>query len=263
MVYEPTVVNPENNRVREWCKIPKFEDRENCKYQVRIAAQHLSLAERNIVCEKRLLWGTSVYTDDSNIVAVLIHEGHIPAVHNGVETPEYQSSHDIAAAALIAQPPTKKSRASAKQKELNAQAVANALGDTSGPVLASQIPKDHDCVVMLTIAPDLEKYTSKIRYGLKSRSWETKHDGMSFLIDSISWVPVGQGAAELRGSAGRRQRLKNLVEERKIAEKEFEAGVAMKSLSNGEGMWMKLSNSSSSPSSAPVVESGRMITAAA
>lgn len=52
-----------------------LEGRENCLIQVRIGNKYLSTEHEAV--KKRKVWGTEVYTDDSDIVAVLFHSGKL------------------------------------------------------------------------------------------------------------------------------------------------------------------------------------------
>ncbi|CAG8446488.1 14521_t:CDS:2 [Ambispora leptoticha] len=54
--------------------LPPLEFMENGLLEVWIPSQHLTWDNTKV--RKRWLWGTDVYTDDSDVVAVLIHTGH-------------------------------------------------------------------------------------------------------------------------------------------------------------------------------------------
>ncbi|CRK28657.1 hypothetical protein BN1708_015302, partial [Verticillium longisporum] len=74
--------------------------------------------------------------------------------------------------------------------------------------------------VTILILPRLEKYSSTVRFGVKSREWggtyggrKSVHDGISFMITAIRWVDNGAGAqSRLRGKA-RRERMRRAMAE--------------------------------------------------
>ncbi|EWC47627.1 hypothetical protein DRE_03247 [Drechslerella stenobrocha 248] len=197
MVYSPTVVK-KSGSVKSWSHIPLFTDRENGTFIVRIPWYVLSLEERERVCRKRLLWGTEVYSDDSNVLAVLIHLGYVPGVRDGQEVVEYASAHDTVVAKLSA---PKRRGATARQREIAAMM-------TEGlPKPAQKIPDRKDLLVKLVVCGSLREYASVVKYGLKSRSWEN-HDGMSFMVEDVKWVEENYaGFGDKRGVAGVHERL--------------------------------------------------------
>ncbi|KAF3933361.1 hypothetical protein ABW19_dt0204541 [Dactylella cylindrospora] len=207
MVYTLTGIK-KTGTVKTYSHIPLFEDRENCTFTIRIPYYCLSLEERERVCKKRLLWGTDVYSDDSNILAVLIHEGYVPAVRDGQELVEYASAHDSVVAKLSA---PKKRGATARQKEIAAM-IAEGVPRTS-----QKIHEGKDLLVTIVICGTLTHYASMVRYGLKSRSWEG-HDGMSFMIESVKWVDNDLGFSDKRGPIGAHERLGKWEKMRKANE---------------------------------------------
>lgn len=58
--------------------IPRFEGKENSVFEVRIPRKYLSRKTNPNVDEQQRLWGTDIYTDDSDVVAVLYHMGVLP-----------------------------------------------------------------------------------------------------------------------------------------------------------------------------------------
>lgn len=143
--------------------IPRFEGRENCTFQVRIPWRYLTKESRRQICEERNLWGTQVYTDDSDPIAVLIHESKIPVV-----LPE---GVDIA---QVTPAPAKKG-----EKAL----------------VVPKLQPMKDVLVDILILPGLVEYKGSTRNGLKSRSWAinegARHDGMSFMVMNVKVVDAG------------------------------------------------------------------------
>lgn len=80
----------------------------------------------------------------------------------------------------------------------------------SGPVLP---PPGLDMHITMLILPPLERYASTVQHGLRSRSWETGHDGMSFMVHKVEWVDEGASRGEQRGGEARRKRMARYLEE--------------------------------------------------
>lgn len=172
--------------------LPRYEGKENCTYTVQIPRFFLTAQEREEICRRRALWGTDVYTDDSDPLAAAIHAGWIRG--------EFGEDVDPAMLEL----PN-----SAKPQDPSAGTTANGQG-----VLTSQLaepilpPLNKDLHLTLLILPPLEKYASHIAHGIKSRSWGNAHDGMSFKILSMEWVDEH---GEERSGKSRRNRMRTLL----------------------------------------------------
>lgn len=200
--------------------MPKFEGRENCIFQIRIPRRFLYEKERAEVFNRRCLWGTDIYTDDSDIIAVLMHLGKIPPVlPEGVDISMVTSAPitnapNKAADEVPPAPVGRKGRAvKGKAAAANGAAAAAAAsaaanekqnGATAPPNNCLNLKKD--VVVNILILPALEKYSSSVRCALKSRAWlKQQHDGMSFMVHEVKNVEAGE--AEGRGKSMRKQRL--------------------------------------------------------
>lgn len=57
--------------------IPRFDGKENCTFTIRVPRFRIDSSHREEICARRALWGTGVYTDDSDPVAAAIHSGFI------------------------------------------------------------------------------------------------------------------------------------------------------------------------------------------
>ena len=159
--------------------LPRFEGRENSIFQVRIPKRFLGEPARRDVCRRRCVWGTDVYTDDSDVVAALVHTGHLPAW--------------VPAEAAEAV------RAAGARRTV----VRGRVG--AAPAPAPPAAPAMDLLVNLLILPPLERYAGCVRHALQSRGWRARHDGMSFAVWDTQWVAAGE--AEARGGGGRKRRL--------------------------------------------------------
>ncbi|KAK3827408.1 MAG: hypothetical protein J3Q66DRAFT_434162 [Benniella sp.] len=153
--------------------LPNLEGRENCLVEVRIASPYLTYD--NIKVKRRELWGTDIYTDDSDVVAMLIHAGFfIPPM--GI----HSSDQDLL------QPDS-------QQHNFAADPIKH-------------IYPSFDLAVTLRVMPKLVKYQGSIRNRIKSRTWKTKHDGQGLRIESVKKLCSGEALNRGRGQSKRRMK---------------------------------------------------------
>ncbi|KAK9718798.1 hypothetical protein K7432_005244 [Basidiobolus ranarum] len=130
--------------------LPILEGKENGLLEVRVPGIYLSFGNSKV--RKQAIWGTDVYTDDSDVVAALVHSGFytppLPPLANG----------DL------------------KLAMKNIDTLPHA---------------DHDLSVTIRVMPKLIKYASTVRYRIKSREWGD-HDGVSFKIESVKVLKFGE-----------------------------------------------------------------------
>ncbi|KAI2602497.1 Rxt3-domain-containing protein [Hypoxylon sp. NC1633] len=181
-----------------------IKDNENSTLTVKIPRVHLSPSSREEITTRRAVWGTDVYTDDSDVVAACIHAGWIRG--------EWSEDVDVDLLELYNPPTSKKQRAVSGEQHLEVLTSPPA----SGPV---HVPADRDLHVTLLILPALEKYSSSTRYGMQSREFggtyngrKSIHDGISYMITSVRWVDGAAPQSRLRGKA-RRERIRKAMSE--------------------------------------------------
>ncbi|KAG0299997.1 hypothetical protein BGZ98_009579 [Dissophora globulifera] len=159
--------------------LPGMQGKENSLLEVRIASVYLTYDNAKV--KKREVWGTDVYTDDSDVVAMLIHGGlFIPPV--SAYSSEQDSFH-----------PTGQQH--------------NFVAD---PI--KHICPSYDLAVTLRVVPKLIKYQGSIRNRIKSRTWSIGHDGVSLKIESIRKLCPGE--ALNRGRSQSKRRMKEYNQER-------------------------------------------------
>ncbi|KAG0202940.1 hypothetical protein BGX33_009387 [Mortierella sp. NVP41] len=159
--------------------LPAMQGKENSLLEVRIASTYLTYD--NVKVKKREVWGTDVYTDDSDVVAMLIHAGYfIPPTHS--QCTDEDSLH-----------PTSQMH-----------------NFVSNPI--KHICPGFDLAVTLRVMPKLIRYQGSIRNRIKSRTWSSGHDGVSFRIESIR--KLGAGEALNRGRSQSKRRMKEYSQER-------------------------------------------------
>ena len=179
--------------------IPRFEDKENCILTVRVPRYYLRHSEREDICQTRALWGSDIYTDDSDPVAAAIHSGWVRGA--------WGEDIDISLLDL-----------GDEVENINSPTSDTEQTPGDATVLVSKLPAHPfvpppklDLHINLVLLPRLECYSSSIRYGIQSREWKRiAHDGVSFMVESIMWVDEKTGRGEGRSGEARRRRLQHL-----------------------------------------------------
>lgn len=119
---------------------------------------------------KRQVWGTDVYTDDSDILALLVHSGWLRVTR-------------------------RERRRRAGEKGAGADAIRRAriVGEerieASTPAAAASTAAA--IKVTLGVVPPLIRYQGIERQGVRSRSWGNGHDGVSLRVEQVELVSVG------------------------------------------------------------------------
>lgn len=185
-----------------------IKDKENCILTVKVPLIHLSAVAREEITARAYLWGTDVYTDDSDVVAACIHGGWIKG--------EWAEDVDTAMLDLEDGQSRKAKNQTAEAVDLESEGPITSP-PSSGPL---SIPPDRDLHINILILPRLVKYSATTRHGITSREFggqfgarHSVHDGISYMIKSIRWVENGaQPQARLRGKA-RRERMRRVMKE--------------------------------------------------
>ena len=192
---DPAEPQPKYGYISTPIPIPRFDEKENCTFTVRVPQLFLDREHREEICERRALWGAEIYTDDSDPIAVAIHSGWIRG--------EWDDEVDISMLDLG------KPDDAAKEKIREMNRSKEPTIEMTEPLAVPMLPiKDRDLHITLLIMPRLESYASIVSNGLKSRSWKTRHDGMSFKIEKIAWIARVSGKCEERSGEARRKRMR-------------------------------------------------------
>lgn len=186
----------------------KIKGKINCTLTVKISHVHLAPSSREEITARQYLWGTDIYTDDSDVVAACIHAGWIKG----------EWVEDIDSDMLDIEVDGKRRK---KPQPVDASASEGLITSTPAPMI---VPEGRDLHVNVLILPRLMKYGSVTRHGMTSREFggnvghrHLEHDGLSFMIQSLRWVENGaQPQARLRGKA-RRDRMRKAMQERRGA----------------------------------------------
>ena len=172
--------------------IPNFEGQENCTYTVRVPRDILTSSRDatakgdtspfEAICKQGHVWGTEVYTDDSDVVAAAVHSGWIQGDF-GEQNEDLKTLCDNVSDSGEQQ----------QQQQDNASETSSPLTLSERPRNPVKIPPSHpDLHITLLLLPPLESYASTTQHHVRSKSWRhTPHDGMSFMIHRIEFVDEG------------------------------------------------------------------------
>lgn len=187
--------------------LPLFAGRENCTYTVKIPRIYLEDFVREEVTSRKAIWGTDIYTDDSDVLAACIHAGWFRGAW-----PE-----DVDVSLLGLELKNDENNDPIPPDEIQ----ENQLLENPSEKGPSHIPPGCDCHVTILILPLLDHYASSTRFGIKSREWgmerggwKGKHDGLSFMIKSVRFV------SGVNGEEGKSGRNRCKILKRKLKEKE-------------------------------------------
>jgi hypothetical protein len=188
-------VVPTSNRASDLVLflLPQFDESHlYATINVRISSEFLTY-RGNVAVRKSALWGSHVYTDDSDIVAMIIHSGH----YRPVDAPDSPQPADSLKSLI--------------------QNVPNVVSVIDPVIASASIAKkgsnvllpDHDISVTLRVLPKLAKYTGSTHFGLDSRSWGSNHDGYSIKIERVD--PLPRGSVQQMGRKNSSQRWGSLA----------------------------------------------------
>ncbi len=172
----------------------------NCTYTVRVPKLYLQQRERRLICKEAYLWGTGIYTDDSDVVAAAMHSGFIKSV-----APE--TADQVLLDRVV------------NEQNAKIEGLANV------PEKPFEPEAGRDAIIQLLVLPTLEHYAGSSRFGVCSRTWpesgtKTQHDGVSFAILKVDFVSGGVEARRMgRTGASKRARIKAELEARLRGEK--------------------------------------------
>ncbi|KAF7722038.1 hypothetical protein EC973_003760 [Apophysomyces ossiformis] len=159
--------------------LPNMSGHINGIFEVRVPARYLSYGNKHI--QKRAIWGTDIYTDDSDVVAMAIHSGKYQLPFSEPEVqPDSPFALAIAGKSLEAARAAKSLAISGKMWQKR---------ENSGP--------GYDLKLTIRVLPKLRSYASTIRHNIKSRPWGNNHDGVSFYVEKAE--KIKKGDARLRG----------------------------------------------------------------
>lgn len=183
--------------------LPRFEGQENCTFTIKVPRVYLGDVSREEITRRRAVYGTNVYTDDSDVVAACIHQGWFRGA--------WSKDVDVDLLGLEIE--------GAMNGAVNGKDYENDVLTEPPPRGPMHVPKKKDLHVTVLILSALEKYASTTRFGIKSREWGGRHDGyqgvhdgLSFMIQSIQWVD-GVDSNEGRSGGLRRKIMAEVLDD--------------------------------------------------
>lgn len=164
--------------------LPELRENINSIITVRIPSWFISDLQNNVHYQERAIWGTDVYTDDSDVLLMLKHNGFLPLVDAEVEGEEDKMEKQT--------PGNRENVANIGQTVTNFRQFVNIIGG--------------DIHVDLVVLPPLVSYTGVYRNGVNSRSWKG-HDGMSVAIHAVRYGETGSAVDSANYSAVKKRKL--------------------------------------------------------
>ncbi|GAA6011815.1 hypothetical protein JCM8202_004160 [Rhodotorula sphaerocarpa] len=122
---------------------------------------------------KRQVWGTDVYTDDSDILALLVHSGWLRVTRR--ERRRRAGEKGAGADAI------RRARVEGEER-----IEAAGAGGESGSILTAATAMA--IKVTLGVVPPLVRYQGIERQGVRSRNWGNGHDGVSLRVENAELV---------------------------------------------------------------------------
>lgn len=203
--------------------IPVFHGKENCTYTVRVPRWYLTTSHSGThpeepsyleeICRRRQLWGTDVYTDDTDVVAAAVHSGWLKG--------DFGDAND----ALREVCGNESGQDDPREEPPSTLAIR--------PRKPVRVPLDLDAHITLLLLPPLEFYPSTNQHHVWSREWRDTHDGMSFMIHRVEFVDEGAASRGAERSVQARKQRLALEEARR---KEAAAGLLMFANGSAEGV---------------------------
>ncbi|KAL9059854.1 MAG: hypothetical protein Q9162_000924 [Coniocarpon cinnabarinum] len=155
--------------------LPVLEGKDNCTFTIRVPRELLSDKSREQTMSERQIWGTDVYTDDSDVLAAAIHSGWIlGAWADDVDLADLQLSDQ-----QQAQDPVNGDGLDDKSEKKDPCATIS-----KPPALPSPPPPNRDAHITILILPPLENYSACTWHGMRSRAWGDNHDASTSVVSS-------------------------------------------------------------------------------
>ncbi|THW76507.1 Rxt3-domain-containing protein [Aureobasidium pullulans] len=191
--------------------IPRFEGKDNCTFTVRVPRAYLAASGTTDegdtvaggleeICKTRAVWGSEVYSDDSDPVAAAVHSGWIRGDFG-------EFNEDLR-------------ELFSEQGEEASDTPELGKVVTEKPKVPLRLPPKADLHITLLILPALTNYMASTQNFLRSREWGSDHDGVSYMIHSIEFVEEStSNRFTERSAAAKHQRIKDdLARRREAAE---------------------------------------------
>lgn len=169
--------------------LPRLEAHINSTVEVRVPA-HVVRVDADGV-KKRAVWGTDVYTDDSDVVAMLVHLGLVGEnEEDGRRVVRVQcvgTRHENAVVGNSTGEASANPESETVKIELSREDREAKL-NKEGQIEVVEGGSRVSIRVTLLVLPRLERYTGSYRHGINSRSWLTRHDGVSIAVLGVMVV---------------------------------------------------------------------------
>jgi hypothetical protein len=200
--------------------IPNFAGQENSTYMIRVPRWYIARSKEEIeagelnrleeICKRRQVFGTDIYTDDSDVVAAAVHSGWLKGDFGDWNEDLEEVCRDEDPALQPQDKEKEKDDAPPKLQNGTLTKDESPLSLPSKPPKPVTPPSNYDAHITILVLPPLESYASTSQNHILSREWSknSPHDGMSFAIHRIDFVNEGAAGRSLpRGAKARKARM--------------------------------------------------------
>lgn len=207
-------------------RMPHHEGHENATFRVRINEAWLrpspvSTSVSPVV--RRALWGTDVYTDDSDPLAILFHQdmkggkagrGEEDGERAG-EGADGDARRPSAKTAVKPAAHHHSSTGKERRSVARVQKMTQSYKRAQEQLLQHHNYDGGDAVLTFRVLPRLVKYTGSLRYGLMSRTFDGVHDGRSIYLESAVFEPNSRVKRQRRehGHSSMKRRLSQRLQQ--------------------------------------------------
>lgn len=200
-VFQPSEYNtPEpNDKDTEIVPLlPEMREYINSIVTVRILSYQINDLQNNKNYLNRAIWGTDIYTDDSDVLLILKHNGFLPNIDNELENTINSGANYRATEKRT--PGNQTQPQNIDQTVNNFRHFVNIIGG--------------DIHVDLIILPTLNSYKGIYRNGVNSRDWKTGHDGVSIAIHGVRYGEINSAVENINNIDVKKRKIEQINEMR-------------------------------------------------
>lgn len=180
--------------------LPELKDYINSIITVRIPSYQINDLQNNKNYINRSIWGTDIYTDDSDVLLILKHNGFLPSIDNELENMIHNSDNNDNNSVEKRTPGNLKDPQNLDQTVNNFRHFINIIGG--------------DIHVDLIVLPKLVKYEGIYRNGINSRTWVTGHDGVSIAIHGVRYGEINSSVESVNNVDIKKRKIDQINEMR-------------------------------------------------
>ncbi|CCH46118.1 Transcriptional regulatory protein [Wickerhamomyces ciferrii] len=173
--------------------LPNLKKYINSIITIRIPSYQINNLQNNHNYLNRSIWGSDIYTDDSDILLILKHNGFLPSLDNDFEN-----------LIEVNQSTEKKTSGNLENKSNIDQTVNNFRHFVN--IIGGDIHVD------LIILPKLNHYKGHYNNGINSRDWIEGHDGVSIGIFGVKYGEINSSVESINDCDLKKRKIEQIEE---------------------------------------------------